>query len=154
MSNWEHANEADIDAARDAYTLDDPKHPDAAGDIPVLIFDESITAEQAERIKTFIDQVQAQARKETIMELAEIEHPDFDYLGPDPNDPMGGEAWGELKEDEPMELAPIEPDQEIILFTGNPAERMRQMQETAAILAEPVRQRHTVTISGTGARQG
>ena len=47
-----------------------------------------------------------------------------------------------------MELAPIEPDQEIVLFTGNPAERMRQMQETAAILAEPVRQRHTVTISG------
>ena len=30
MSNWEHANEAELEAARDAYTLDDPKHPDYA----------------------------------------------------------------------------------------------------------------------------
>ena len=46
-----------------------------------------------------------------------------------------------------MELAEIEPD-EIVLFTGNPADRMHQMAETAAIIAEPVRARHTVTISG------
>ena len=38
-----------------------------------------------------------------------------------------------------------DPD-EITLFTGNPAEKMRQMQETAQILAEPVRQRHVVRI--------
>ena len=47
-----------------------------------------------------------------------------------------------------MELEVLDTHDEIILFTGNPAERMKQMQETAAILAEPVRQRHTVTISG------
>ena len=35
-----------------------------------------------------------------------------------------------------------------MLFTGNPADRMAQMAETAAIIAEPVRARHTVTISG------
>ena len=35
-----------------------------------------------------------------------------------------------------------------MLFTGNPADRMQQMAETAAIIAEPVRARHTVTISG------
>ena len=37
-----------------------------------------------------------------------------------------------------MELAEIEPD-EIVLFTGDPAARMQQMAETAAIIAEPVR---------------
>ena len=47
-----------------------------------------------------------------------------------------------------MELEVLDHNDDIILFTGNPAERMKQMQETAAILAEPVRQRHTVTIQG------
>jgi hypothetical protein len=45
-----------------------------------------------------------------------------------------------------MELATIEPNAEIVLFTGTPAERMQQMQETAQVLAEPVRQRHVVRI--------
>jgi hypothetical protein len=78
VSNWEHANEAELAEAREAYALDDPKHPDYGGS----------------------------------MELETLEHPD------------------------------------IVLFSGDPAERMRQMQETAQVLAEPVRQRHTVTISG------
>jgi hypothetical protein len=78
VSNWEHANEVELREAREAYALDDPKHPDYGGS----------------------------------MELETLEHPD------------------------------------IVLFTGDPAERMRQMQETAQVLAEPVRQRHTVTISG------
>ena len=47
-----------------------------------------------------------------------------------------------------MELEVLEPQDEIVLFTGNPADRMAQMAETAAIIAEPVRARHTVTISG------
>jgi len=79
MSNWEHANEAELREAREAYALDDPKHPDYMGGS---------------------------------MELETLEHPD------------------------------------IVLFTGDPAEKMRQMQETAQVLAEPVRLRHTVTISG------
>ena len=86
MSNWDHANEPDLDAARDAYTLDDPKHPDYGGTMDAI---EHVTA------------------------LAKAGQPEYD---------------------------------DIVLFTGNPKERMRQMQETAAILAEPVRQRHTVTI--------
>ena len=88
MSNWEHANDQDLDAARDAYTLDDPKHPDYGGTMDAI---EHVTA------------------------LAKAGQPEYD---------------------------------DIILFTGNPNERMKQMQETAAILAEPVRQRHTVTIHG------
>ena len=99
MSNWKHANEADLNAARDAYTVDDPKHPDHTGTRPTMTWEE---------IEDALDQL-----KEKAVELAPIDHTD-----------------------------------EIILFTGNPAERMKQMQETAAILAEPVRQRHTVTIQG------
>ena len=64
MSNWEHASEADLAAARDAYPPSDPKSPDYGG---------------------------------TRMELEVLDHED-----------------------------------QIILFTGNPTERMRQMQETAA----------------------
>jgi hypothetical protein len=49
-----------------------------------------------------------------------------------------------------MELSDPALDQlaseEIVLFTGDPAEKMRQMRETAAILAEPIRQRHIVKI--------
>ena len=82
MSNWEHANEADLAAARDAYHPSDPKAP-------------------------------RRLPRRPHRKLEVLDHQD-----------------------------------EIILFTGNPAERMKQMQETAAILAEPVRQRHTVTISG------
>jgi hypothetical protein len=47
-----------------------------------------------------------------------------------------------------MELEVLDHTEEIVLFTGNPADRMQQMAETAAIIAEPVRARHTVTISG------
>jgi hypothetical protein len=89
MSNWDYANEAEIEAARQAYDPSDPKHPDYTDTYHTPTYEE-----------------------------------------------------------QPMELAPIEPD-EIILFTGNPAERMRQMQETAAILAEPVRARHVVKIGST-----
>jgi hypothetical protein len=82
MSNWEHASEDELEAAREAYLPDDPKHPDYAG-----------------------------TRKDHMLETAIPAH-----------------------------------SQEIVLFSGDPAEKMRQMQETAQIIAEPVRQRHTVKI--------
>ena len=71
-------------------------------------------------------------------------HPDWEDLAADQADT----ERKRLKEEGPMELAEIEPDEEIVLFTGDPAARMQQMAETAAIIAEPVRARHTVTISG------
>ena len=75
---------------------------------------------------------------------SDAKHPDYSQT-------LAGEfiEWAEQREKEKcMELEVLDHQDQIILFTGNPAERMRQMQETAAILAEPVRQRHTVTISG------
>ena len=97
MSNWEHANEAELREAREAYALDDPKHPDyTVIDLPSVVRQAWINHEA----------------KEEAMELETLEHPD------------------------------------IVLFTGDPAEKMRQMQETAAVLLAPVKQRHTVTISG------
>ena len=76
-------------------------------------------------------------------------YPPSDPKHPDYSQTMAGEfiEWAEQREKEKcMELEVLDHEDQIILFTGNPAERMQQMQETAAILAEPVRQRHTVTI--------
>jgi hypothetical protein len=76
-----------------------------------------------------------------------------DYKHPDYYNTLVDKADADrkrAKEEGPMELSDPALDQlgggEIVLFTGNPGERMAQMRETAQIIAEPVRQRHTVKI--------
>jgi hypothetical protein len=72
-------------------------------------------------------------------------HPDYYVMVADAAD----RERKRIKEEGPMDPAL---DQlgggEIVLFSGNPGEKMVQMRETAQIIAEPVRQRHTVKISG------
>jgi hypothetical protein len=70
------------------------------------------------------------------------------YLPSDPKSPdyVGSRPPPSHERKEHMEISVPAHSQEIVLFSGDPAEKMRQMQETAMIIAEPVRQRHTVKI--------
>jgi hypothetical protein len=71
------------------------------------------------------------------------------YLPSDPKSPdyVGSRPPPSHERKEHMvETAIPAHSQEIVLFSGDPAEKMRQMQETAQIIAEPVRARHTVKI--------
>jgi hypothetical protein len=107
MSNWEHANEAELAAAREAYLPSDPKSPDYVGSRPEnCVYPECVGWEPDKPCPCT-----SHERKEHMLETAIPAH-----------------------------------SQEIVLFSGDPAEKMRQMQETAQIIAEPVRARHTVKI--------
>ena len=68
-------------------------------------------------------------------------HPDWEDLHADEADRQRKIA----KEDQ-MEIAELTTHPEIVLWTGDRQERMNQMRETAAILAEPIRQTHVVRI--------
>jgi hypothetical protein len=73
-------------------------------------------------------------------------HPDY----PDAVTDAAERERKRRKEEGPMEIATTPEADELVLFTGTKQERMQQMVETAQVLAEPIRQRHVVEISGRG----
>jgi hypothetical protein len=113
MSNWDYASEDELEAGREAYSLDDPKHPDYTETYHTPMYEE-------EPVGTTIT--------------------------PDVNTVAAMQKASIRAREKAMETTIPAHSQEIVLFSGDPAEKRRQMEETAQIIAEPVRQRHTVKI--------
>ena len=76
-------------------------------------------------------------------ELRDLEEDRLNYLADE------ADRQRKIDKETQMEIAELTTHPEIVLWTGDRQERMNQMKETAAILAEPIRQTHMVKIGSS-----